>query len=68
MKAVLMEGQKFEALIDMGSDNKFIKEAAVPFGAIRQPRVRRLQGFGDSVVESKKCILSEFVWGTLMKI
>lgn len=61
-----MEGQKFEAIIDMGSDNKFIKEAA--FGAIRQPRAWRLQGFGDSVVESKKCILSEFVWGTLMKI
>lgn len=65
MKSVLIGVQQFVAFIDTGSENTLIKGGAVTDAAIRQPRVKRLQDFGGSVVESKRCLLSLFVSGKL---
>jgi len=35
-----------------------VRESAVPRGSIRQKSVKRLQGFGGSIVETKECILT----------
>jgi len=58
MKTIELGGKEFSAFVDTGSDHTLIRESAVPSGSIRQKSVKRLQGFGGSIVEPKECILT----------
>jgi len=58
MKTIELGGKEFLAFVDTGSDHSLIRESAVPSRSIRQKSVKRLQGFGGSIVETKECILT----------
>jgi len=53
----MLGGREFLAFVDTVSDHKLIRESAVPSGSIRQKSVKRLQGFGGSIMKTKECIL-----------
>lgn len=63
MRDVKIGGYKYSAFVDTGSDYTLIRSSSVPKGATRKHSIKRLEGFGGSMVESKECILTEFECG-----
>lgn len=53
MKEVTINKEKFLGFVDTGSDFTLIKESAVPVNANCKPTLKRMKGFGGSVIEAK---------------